>query len=306
MSDARRISSRRRPGFAHWLFISPWILGFFLFTLGPMVFSLIMSLHDWPVVGERKFVWFDNYTTMLTEDPRFWESLGITAKFALVFVPLNIALSFLLAVLLNVKVRGTSLFRTAFYLPSIISGVALVMIWKWIYSKDYGLLNYGLSLLGVDGPNWLGDPNWSILAIIIASLWGLGGTMLILLAGLQSIPKELYEAARVSGVPAWAQTVYITIPMLSPMLLFTFITSLISAFQQLTIALLLTKGGPLNSTYFFAMYIYDNAFKFHDMGYAAAMSWVMFLIILTLSLLVLKYSAAWVHYEGEAKGGGNG
>ncbi|MBL9062480.1 carbohydrate ABC transporter permease [Tabrizicola sp.] len=306
MSDARRISSRRRPCLVPWLFISPWILGFLFFTLGPMIFSLVMSLHDWPVVGERRFVGFDNYRVMLTQDPKFWQSLGVTVKFAAIFVPLNILLSFLLAVLLNVKVRGTALFRTAFYLPSIISGVALVMIWKWIYSKDYGLLNYGLSLLGVDGPNWLGDPNWSILAIIIASLWGLGGTMLILLAGLQSIPKELYEAARISGVPAWAQTVYITIPMLSPMLLFTFITSLISAFQQLTIALLLTKGGPLNSTYFFAMYIYDNAFKFHDMGYAAAMSWVMFLIILTLSMIVLKYSAAWVHYEGEVKGGGNG
>lgn len=243
MSEARRISSRRRPSLVPWLFISPWILGFLFFTLGPMVFSLVMSLHDWPVVGERRFVGLDNYRVMLTQDPKFWQSLGVTVKFAAIFVPLNILLSFLLAVLLNVKVRGTALFRTAFYLPSIISGVALVMIWKWIYSKDYGLLNYGLSLLGVDGPNWLGDPNWSILAIIIASLWGLGGTMLILLAGLQSIPKELYEAARISGVPAWAQTVYITIPMLSPMLLFTFITSLISAFQQLTIALLLTKGG---------------------------------------------------------------
>ena len=302
MTDARRFSSRRRPNLAPWLFISPWILGFFLFTLGPMVFSLVMSLYDWPVVGDRRFVGLDNYRVMLTQDPKFWQSLGVTVKFAAIFVPLNILLSFLLAILLNVKVRGTALFRTAFYLPSIISGVALVMIWKWIYSKDYGLLNYALSLMGVDGPNWLGDPHWSILAIIIASLWGLGGTMLILLAGLQSIPKELYEAARVSGVPAWAQTVYITIPMLSPMLLFTFVTSLISAFQQLTIALLLTKGGPLGSTYFFAMYIYDNAFKYFDMGYAAAMSWIMFALVLAMSLLVLKSSAAWVHYEGEVKG----
>ena len=308
MTKARRVSFRRRQrwAIAPWLFISPWILGFVFFTLGPLMFSLYMSLHDWPVVGERHFVGVQNYQVMLTQDPKFWHSLGVTAKFAAIFVPLNIALSFLLAVLLNVQVHGTALFRTAFYLPSVISGVALVMIWSWIYSKDYGLLNYGLSILGVDGPNWLGDPQWSIVAIIIASLWGLGGTMLILLAGLQSIPKELYEAARMSGVPGWAQVVHITLPMLSPMLLFTFITSLISAFQQLTIALLLTKGGPMNSTYFFAMYIYDNAFKFHDMGYAAAMSWVMFLIILVLSLTVLKYSAAWVHYEGEMKGGRDG
>ena len=307
MTNARRISSRRRPrNIAPWLFISPWIFGFLFFTLGPMALSLFMSLHDWPVVGTRRFIGLQNYQVMLMQDPKFWHTLGVTGKFAAIFVPLNIILSFLLAVLLNVKVRGTSLFRTAFYLPSIISGVALVMIWKWIYSKDYGLLNYGLSLLGVDGPNWLGDPNWAIAAIIIASLWGMGGTMLILLAGLQSIPKELYEAARMSGVLGWAQVIHITLPMLSPMLLFTFITSLISAFQQLTIALLLTKGGPLDSTYFFAKYIYDNAFKFHDLGYAAAMSWVMFLIILVLSMTVMKYSAAWVHYEGDAKGGKNG
>lgn len=284
-----------------YLFISPWILGFFFFTLGPLVFSLVMSFFDWPVVGERRFVGFDNYETMLFDDPLFWHSLGVTLRFAAIFVPLNIVLSLLLAVLLNQKVFGSGFFRTAFYLPSVISGVALVTIWAWIYSHEFGLLNFMLSLVGVKGPNWLGDPNWSLFSIIIASLWGLGGTMLILLTGLQSIPKELYEAARMSGVPGWAQLIHITIPMLSPMLLFTFITSIISAFQQLTIALLLTGGGPRESTYFFAMYIYDNAFKYFEMGYAAANSWVMFLIVLALSMLVLKSSSAWVHYEGEVK-----
>lgn len=289
-----------------YLFISPWILGFLFFTLGPLVFSLIMSFHDWPVVGERSFVGLENYRTMLVDDPVFWESLWVTVRFALLFVPFNIVLSLLLAVLLNAKVFGSGFFRTAFYLPSVISGVALVTIWSWIYSNEYGLLNFLLSFAGIKGPNWLGDPNWALIAIIIASLWGLGGTMLILLTGLQSIPKELYEAARLSGVPGWAQVIFITIPMLSPMLLFTFITSIISAFQQLTIALLLTKGGPLGSTYFFAMYIYDNAFKYFDMGYAAANSWVMFFIILGLSMLVMKSSAAWVYYEGDVrKGDGN-
>jgi multiple sugar transport system permease protein len=301
--EVRRPSRRKAQGagIAPWLFISPWILGFVFFTLGPLVFSFVMSLHDWPVVGERTFIGLENYNTMLRYDPQFWESLWITVKFAAMFVPLNIVLSFLLAVLLNLNLKGTAIYRTAFYLPSVISGVALVTIWSWLYSKEYGLLNYLLSLAGIDGPNWLGDENWSILAITIASLWGLGGSMLIFLAGLQSVPKELYEAARVSGVPAWAQVVHITLPMLSPMLLFTFITSIISAFQQLTIALLLTKGGPVGSTYFFAMYIYDNAFKFHDMGYAAAMSWVMFLIILILSMGVMRWSSAWVYYEGEVK-----
>lgn len=286
-----------------YLFISPWILGFLFFTLGPLIFSLTMSFHDWPVVGERTFVGFDNYRTMLFDDPQFWDSLWITVKFAAIYVPFNIVMSFLIALMLHHANAWSGFFRTAFYLPSVISGVALVTIWSWIYSREYGLLNFMLSLVGIDGPNWLGDPGLAIVAIIIASLWGFGGTMLILLTGLKAIPKELYEAATVSGVPGWAQMLFITLPMLGPMLLFTFITSIISAFQQLTIALLLTKGGPLGSTYFFAMYIYDNAFKYFDMGYAAAGSWVMFLIVLALSLLVMRWSSAWVYYEGEVKGG---
>ncbi|MGE6781795.1 carbohydrate ABC transporter permease [Ensifer adhaerens] len=299
------VEKRKRSAFARhivaYLFISPWILGFLFFTLGPLVFSLTMSFYDWPVVGERSFVGLENYRSMLFEDPQFWESLWITVKFAAIYVPFNIVMSFLLALMLHHIRFGSGFFRTAFYLPSVISGVALVTIWSWIYSKEYGLLNFMLSFVGIDGPNWLGDPNLAIVAIIIASLWGLGGTMLILLTGLKAIPKELYEAATVSGVPGWAQMVFITLPMLGPMLLFTFITSIISAFQQLTIALLLTKGGPLGSTYFFAMYIYDNAFKYFDMGYAAAGSWVMFIIVLLLSLGVMRWSAAWVYYEGEVR-----
>ncbi|RVJ01704.1 sugar ABC transporter permease [Sinorhizobium meliloti] len=286
---------------APFLFISPWILGFLFFTLGPLCFSLTMSFFDWPVVGERTFVGLDNYRSMFMEDPQFRESLWITVKFAAIYVPFNIVMSFLLALLLHHATFASGFFRTVFYLPSVISGVALVTIWSWIYSREYGLLNFMLSLVGIDGPNWLGDPSLALVAIIVASLWGLGGTMLILLTGLKAFPKELYEAATVSGVPGWAQMVFITLPMLGPMLIFTFITSIISAFQQLTIALLLTKGGPLGSTYFFAMYIYDNAFKYFDMGYAAAGSWVMFVIVLTLSLVVMRWSAAWVYYEGEVR-----
>jgi multiple sugar transport system permease protein len=301
------VVQKRRSAFSRhltaYLFISPWILGFLFFTLGPLLFSLTMSFHDWPVVGERTFIGFDNYRTMLFDDPQFWESLWITVKFAAIYVPFNIVMSFLVALMLHHANFASGFFRTAFYLPSVISGVALVTIWSWIYSREYGLLNFMLSLVGVDGPNWLGEPGLAIVAIIIASLWGFGGTMLILLTGLKAIPKELYEAATVSGVPGWAQMLFITLPMLGPMLLFTFITSIIAAFQQLTIALLMTKGGPLGSTYFFAMYIYDNAFKYFDMGYAAAGSWVMFLIVLVLSLLVMRWSSAWVYYEGEVKGG---
>lgn len=298
----------RKRGFtlAPYLFISPWIFGFLFFTLGPLCFSLVMSFYDWPVVGERTFVGIDNYRSMVTEDPQFWESLWITVKFAAVYVPFNIIMSFVLALLLHHARYAVGFFRTVFYLPSVISGVALVTIWIWIYSREYGLLNYMLSLAGIAPLNWLGDTTLAMVAIIIASVWGLGGTMLILLTGLKAIPKELYEAATVSGVPGWAQMVFITLPMLGPMLLFTFITSIIAAFQQLTIALLLTKGGPLGSTYFFAMYIYDNAFKYYDMGYAAAGSWIMFLVVLILSMLVMRWSAAGIYYEGELRSGGDG
>ncbi|MDX0635760.1 sugar ABC transporter permease [Sinorhizobium medicae] len=305
VSHAITVAKRRRSAFSRhltaYLFISPWILGFLFFTLGPLGFSLTMSFFDWPVVGERTFIGLDNYRTMFMDDPQFWESLWITVKFAAIYVPFNIVMSFLLALMLHHASFASGFFRTAFYLPSVISGVALVTIWSWIYSREYGLLNFLLSLIGIEGPNWLGDPNLALVAIIIASLWGLGGTMLILLTGLKAIPKELYEAATVSGVRGWAQMLFITLPMLGPMLIFTFITSIISAFQQLTIALLLTKGGPLGSTYFFAMYIYDNAFKYFDMGYAAAGSWVMFAIVLALSLIVMRWSAAWVYYEGEVR-----
>lgn len=198
---------------APFLFISPWILGFLFFTLGPLCFSLTMSFFDWPVVGERTFVGLDNYRSMFMEDPQFRESLWITVKFAAIYVPFNIVMSFLLALLLHHATFASGFFRTVFYLPSVISGVALVTIWSWIYSREYGLLNFMLSLVGIDGPNWLGDPSLALVAIIVASLWGLGGTMLILLTGLKAIPKELYEAATVSGVPGWAQMVFITLPM---------------------------------------------------------------------------------------------
>ena len=284
-----------------YLFISPWVLGFLFFTLGPLVFSLIMSFYDWPVVGKRQFIGTENYQIMLTDDPMFWHSLWITVKFGLFFVPFNMILSLLLAVLLNQNLFATGFFRAAFYLPSIISGVALVTIWSWMFSHEYGILNYFLGLVGIEGPNWLGDENYALLAIVIASLWGLGGNMLIYLAGLQSIPTDLYEAAAISGIPKWLQFFYITVPMLSPIILFTLVTSIIAAFQQLTIALLLTGGGPLESTYFFAMYIYENAFTHFEMGYAAANSWFMFLIIFVLSMLVVRSSSAWVYYEGEIK-----
>ncbi|MEC0091193.1 carbohydrate ABC transporter permease [Paenibacillus macquariensis] len=292
---------RRWGGAAPYLFIFPWIFGFLVFTLGPLLFSLIISLFDWPIVGKVHFIGLGNYVEMFTDDPLFWKSFGVTLKFAALFVPLNIAVGLGLAILLNQNTRGNAIFRTAFYLPSVISGVALAMIWSWVYSGDYGILNYFLSIIGVQGPDWLNDKNWSLVAMVVASLWGQGSMMLVFLAGLKGIPKDLYESASIDGAGKIRQFISITIPMLSPTILFNLITSIIAAFQQLTLALLLTGGGPMKSTYFYAMYMYENAFKFFKMGYSAANAWFMFLIVLTLTFLVFKSSEAWVFYEGEMK-----
>jgi len=292
---------RRWGGAAPYLFIFPWIFGFLVFTLGPLLFSLIISFYDWPIVGQVRFIGLGNYVSMFTDDPLFWKSFGVTLKFAALFVPLNIAVALGLAILLNQSTRGSAIFRTAFYLPSVISGVALAMIWSWVYSGDYGILNYILSIFGVQGPDWLNDTQWSLVAMVVASLWGQGSMMLVFLAGLKGIPKDLYESASIDGAGTIRQFFSVTVPMLSPTILFNLITSIIAAFQQLTLALLLTGGGPMKATYFYAMYMYENAFKYYKMGYSAANAWFMFLIVLTLTFLVFKSSEAWVFYEGEMK-----
>jgi multiple sugar transport system permease protein len=301
MAELKPTRKRKWGRAIPYLFIFPWIFGFLVFTLGPLLFSLIISFFDWPIVGEVHFIGFGNYADMFTDDPLFWTSLGVTLKFAALFVPLNIIVALGLAILLNQKTRGSAIFRTAFYFPSVISGVALAMIWSWVYSGDYGILNYFLSLIGIQGPDWLNDKQWSLVAMVVASLWGQGSMMLIFLAGLKGIPKDLYESASIDGAGKIRQFCSVTIPMITPTILFNLITSIIAAFQQLTLALLLTGGGPMRATYFYAMYMYENAFKYFKMGYSAANAWFMFLIVLSLTFIVFKSSEAWVFYEGEMK-----
>ncbi|WP_430413627.1 carbohydrate ABC transporter permease [Lederbergia citrea] len=284
-----------------YLFIAPWIIGFLAFTLGPLLFSLVISFFDWPIVGEITFIGIQNYKTMFTDDPLFWKSLGVTIKFAALFVPFNLIIALFLAILLKQQVKGYSFFRTFFYLPSVISGVALAMIWAWVYNGEYGILNYMLSLVGIDGPDWLNNPKSALVAMVIASLWGQGTLMLIFLAGLKNIPQTFYEAASIDGAGKIYQFFKITLPLLTPTILFNLITTIIAAFQQLTLALVLTGGGPIKSTYFYAMYVYENAFKYFKMGYSSANAWFMFLIILGLTMLVFKSSSAWVYYESEVK-----
>ncbi|ULT54395.1 sugar ABC transporter permease [Neobacillus drentensis] len=284
-----------------YLFILPWIIGFLVFTLGPLAFSLVMSFFDWPITSAPTFIGMDNYKNMFAHDPQFYKSLGITFKFAAIFVPLNLVIALILALLITQPVKGMKLFRTIFYLPAVVSGVAISIIWGWIFNSQYGILNYALSFIGVEGPKWLIDPKWAILTIVIASAWGVGTMMLIFYTDIKGIPAEIYEAAAIDGANPIRQFISITIPSITPTILFNVITSVIAALQQLTLVLLLTGGGPLKSTYFYGIYVFNNAFKHHHLGYASANAWFMFVIILLLTMLIFKSSSAWVFYENEVK-----
>ena len=284
-----------------YLFISPWLIGFFAFTAGPLALSLVMSFYDWPVIGESTFVGLGNYIRMFTQDSQFWDSLGLTLKFAVIFVPLNMIIALVLAMLIATNVKGSNLFRVIFYIPSVVSGVAVAIIWGWILDSNNGILNYILSLVGIDGPLWLQDPKWAIVAIVIASAGGVGKMMLIFYTDIKSIPSSYYEAAVIDGATPLQQFFKITIPIITPTILFNLVTSTISALQQLTLVILLTGGGPMKSTYFYGLFVYENAFKHHRLGYASANAWVMFFIILGMTAVIFKSSSAWVFYENEVK-----
>lgn len=284
-----------------YLFILPWIIGFLVFTFGPLLLSLIMSFFDWPLTGEKVFVGLGNYIEMFTQDDQVLKSLGISLRYAAIFVPLNMIMALFLAMLITQPLRGVKVYRAIFYIPAAISSVAISIIWSWILNSDYGVLNYLLSLIGIEGPDWLVDPAWALFAVILASAFGVGTMMLIFYTDMKNISTEIYEAASIDGAGPTRKFFSITLPIITPTLLFNLITSIISSFQQVTLVMLLTGGGPLQSTYFYGLMTYNNAFKHHKMGYASANAWVMFIIILLLTALVFKSSSAWVFYESEVK-----
>ena len=290
---------KRKDRLAPYLFISPWILGFIAFTAGPLFLSAVMTMFDWPIIGTPSFVGIKNFIDMFTKDNQFWKSVGVTIKFMVMFVPLNIIIALVLAMLISKPLRGIGIFRTIFYLPSVVSSVAVAIMWGWIFHSEYGLLNYALSLLGISGPRWLSDPSWAIVAIVIASLWSLGTMMLIFYTAIKSIPKDIYEDAIIAGASPFRTFFSITLPLITPTLLFNLITSTIGAMQELSLVLLLTRGGPVKSTYFYGLYVYRNAFLHFKLGYAAANALFMFIIILLLTLLIFKSSPLWVFYEHE-------
>lgn len=279
-----------------YVFISPFILGFLLWFLAPAATAVWLTLHDWNLIAPPRYVGFRNIAR-LGSDSLFWQSLKVTTNFTLISVPVGLVLGFVIALLMNAKVRGIAFFRTIYYLPSIVPAVASAVLWAWIFNTEFGLANVLVRALGFPKIMWLQQPEWALPALIIMSLWGLGGGMVIYLAGLQGIPEVFYEAAKIDGAGRWAQLRHITIPLMSPIIFFNLIIGIIGSFQVFTAGYLVTNGGPQNATLFYVLYLYRNGFQFLDMGYAATLAWVLFFIIVLLTLFVFKYIGARVHYE---------
>lgn len=290
----------RREAIEAYVCIAPWVLGFIFFVGGPIVASLGISLTDWSLLAPPAFLGGGNYAHM-ARDPLFWQSLKVTLIYALFSIPLGIALGFALALLLNQRVRFIALWRTVFYLPAVVSGVAVALLWLWVFNPELGLANRFLALFGLPGLGWLADTHWALPALIIMSLWGVGGGMVIYLAGLQGIPTDLYEAAHIDGADAWRRFRGITVPLMTPVLFFQLVIGIIGSLQVFTNAYVMTNGGPANATLFYVLYLYLTAFSNFNMGYAAALAWILFLIILALTLLIFWSSSRWVYYEAQER-----
>ena len=290
-----------KEGILGYLFASPWILGFFIFTLYPVCSSLYYSFTSYNTLKPPKWIGLYNYIYMLTKDQLFTKSLINTVYYAVLSVPLGIAAGVLVAILLNQKVKGMRLFRTLFYLPTIASSVATALLWLWLMEPNFGLFNTALAKIGISGPGWLTDPAWAKPSLILMSLWTVGGGMLIYLAALQDVPQSLYESAAIDGAGAIKQFFKITLPMITPTLFFNLITGVIGGLQVFNQAFIMTSGGPAYATYFYAYHLYTKAFSEYSMSYASALAWVLLVITLILSMVIFKTSNRWVYYEGDQK-----
>lgn len=299
--SARTVGEKRANRYGY-LCVLPWILGFFLFTMIPMLFSAVLSLCDWDIVtglSTVEFVGTKNYTRLF-KDPDFYQALKVTFKFCLISIPFYQIMSLAIALLLNMRIRFMKVFRLVYFLPSIIPTIAASMIWIQIFGES-GILNQALSVFGIKGPAWLNNPKTSLYAMVIMGVWGIGNTMIIYLSGLQGVSEEVKEAAAIDGANSIQSFFKITVPLISPTIFFNVIMAVISSFQYFTQAFVMTEGGPLKSTLFYNLLLYTTAYKDYEMGYAAAMAWVMFAIILVFSLLVIKSSSFWVYYQNDDK-----
>jgi multiple sugar transport system permease protein len=299
----KKVWTKKKKKEALWglFFVAPFIIGFVIFMLGPMLFSFYGSFTNYDLTSQMDFIGLDNFRRMFTQDELFWTSLYNTAYYVIFNVPLTTIGSMLLAVLLNRQIRGISVFRTIFYLPAVLSGVAVYVLWMQLLSPSTGLVNTILALFGIDGPAWLFDPQWTKPALILMKLWSVGGSMLLYLATLQNVPKQLYESAQIDGANSLQRFRHITIPMITPIIFYDLVTSTIGAFQIFQEAYVMTESGtagPANSLLFYNFHMWNKAFVAFDMGYAMAMSMFLFFIVLVLTFINMKLAPRWVHYGG--------
>ena len=268
-----------------YLFILPWIIGIIIFFLWPIGYAIYISFTKWTIIGKPVWVGLSNYNKILS----------VTVKFALFAIPLGIFASFTIAFILNSEIKGLSFYRTIYYLPAVVSGVAVALLWRWVLDPEYGLINSFLNIFGIHGPGWLSDPAWVMPSYILVALWGAGGGMITYLVGLKDIPRSLYESAEIDGAGFFTKLFRITIPLMSPIFFYNLVMGIIGAFRKFTDAYIL--GGAGNQGKFYLVYLYENAFKYFKMGYATALAWILFIIIFLLTLLVFKSSELWVYYE---------
>lgn len=296
----RKLSKSDRKNLLWGLFfISPWILGFLLFTLYPLVASGYFSLTRYDLIREPVFLGFDNYVKLFLEDPHFWNVMYNTVFFVGFSVPLGIAMAFGIATLLNAKIIGRSFFRGIIYIPSIVPAVCSAMVWLFLLNIQYGAINAFLVSIGFKAVPFLSNPTLAKPSLVVVSMWTQGAAVVIFLAALQEVPRSLYEAATVDGANAWQKFRNVTIPMTTPVILFNLIMGFIGAFQEFTVPWLLTQGGPMNATEFYAIHLYRNAFIYLRMGKASALAWILFLIIVIFTIILFSTSARWVYYGGE-------
>ena len=290
------MSSLTKHNRVAYLYIAPWLIGFLCLTFLPFVSTFVFSFTDYSVLRPPKFVGLANYVKMFTEDDLFPKSLWVTTKYVFISVPLKLAFALLVAIILNKNIRGIGLYRTIYYMPSIFGGsVALSILWRMLFQGD-GFINRLLATVGIMGPDWLGDQRFSLITISLLQVWQFGSSMVLFLAALKQVPEYLYEAARIDGAGKLRIFRSITLPLITPIVFFNLVMQTVNAFQSFTTAFVITSGGPLHSTYLYAILLYDNAFKYFKMGYASALSWVLFMILMVVTALLFRSSSGWMHY----------
>ncbi|WP_231633113.1 carbohydrate ABC transporter permease [Numidum massiliense] len=296
--ERRWSAEERRETKYFYVFVLPWIAGFILFMGGPIILLSYYSFTQYDIASAPVFVGGQNYE-QLFEDELFWKAAGVTLYYTLLSVPVGLGLALMTAMLVNADIPGQRIFRTIIYLPSVISGVALSLLWVWLLNPQIGIVNYLIyKVFGVEGPQWLLSETWVIPSLILMSFWGIGNQMVIYLAGLKGVPSNLYEAAKIDGASRFRQFWHITLPMISPVTLFLLITGMIGSFQVFTQAAVMTQGGPNYASYFYVYYLYQQAFGAFNMGYASAMAWILLIAVVILTAILLKFSDRWVYYEG--------